>query len=126
MTAPLLSALVGGTVALIFSGRQPLPHLVIALVDDLGYSQVGFHNKEQKTPEIDHLATVEGVILEAMYTFRYCSPTRSALMSGRFPLHVNQGNPRCVGTLGGVDLRMTLLPAKLKRSNYSTAIVGKW
>ena len=38
----------------------------------------------------------------------------------------SQGNPPCVGTLGGVDLRMTLLPAKLKRNNYSTAIVGKW
>ena len=57
---------------------------------------------------------------------RYCSPSRSALMSGRFPIHVNQGNPRCVGTKGGVDLRMEMLPAKLKRMGYRTAIVGKW
>ena len=47
-------------------------------------------------------------------------------MSGRFPIHVNQGNPRCVGTKGGVDLRMEMLPAKLQRAGYKTAIVGKW
>lgn len=70
-------------------------------------------------------AAQEGVILEAYYTFRYCSPTRSALLSGRFPLHVNQGNPRCVGTLGGIDLRMTLLPEKLRRRGYRTAMIGK-
>ena len=58
-------------------------------------------------------------------SLRYCSPSRSALMSGRFPLHVNQGNPRCVGPAGGVDLRMKLLPEKLKKQGYKTAIVGE-
>ena len=102
------------------------PHLIVILVDDLGYNNVGFRNPEQRSPEIDRLAQAEGVVLDAFYTFRYCSPTRSALMSGRFPLHVNQGNPRCVGTKGGVDLRMALLPEKLKRAGYATAIIGKW
>lgn len=104
---------------------KPKPHLLVALVDDLGYSNVGFHNPAQRSPEIDRLAQEEGVVLEALYTFRYCSPTRSALMSGRFPLHVNQGNPECVGTLGGIDLRMTLLPEKLRRSGYKTVMIGK-
>ena len=104
---------------------QP-PHLLVILVDDLGYNNVGWHNPDMKTPEIDALATEEGVVLEALYTFRYCSPTRSSLMTGRFPIHVNQGNPRCVGTRGGVDLRMAMLPAKLKRAGYETAIIGKW
>ena len=106
-------------------GKQP-PHLVIMLVDDLGYHNVGFHNLEQRSPEIDRLAQVEGVILEAFYTFRYCSPTRSSLMTGRFPIHVNQGNPLWTDDRGGADLRMALLPQKLKRAGYSTATVGKW
>ena len=102
------------------------PHLLVALVDDLGFYNVGWRNSAQQSPEIDRLAQQEGVVLEAMFTFRYCSPSRSALMSGRFPLHVNQGNPRCVGPPGGVDLRMTLLPAKLQTQGYKTAAVGKW
>jgi arylsulfatase A-like enzyme len=113
------------TAAAAGSAATKPPHLLVALVDDLGYSNVGFHNKRQRSPEIDRLATQEGVILEAMYTFRYCSPTRSSLLSGRFPLHVNQGNPRCVGTLGGIDLRMMLLPEKLKQAGYTTAMIGK-
>ena len=75
---------------------------------------MGFHNPQQISPEIDRLAQTEGVVLEAMYTFRYCSPSRSALMTGRFPLHVNQGNPPCV-----VSLR---IPAcKLLRSQLTAA-----
>ena len=59
----LLAALSGALTQLLTAlSRQPAPHLIIALVDDLGYSQVGFHNNEQKTPEIDRLATEEGVI----------------------------------------------------------------
>ena len=36
----------------------PAPHLFVALVDDLGYSNVGFHNPQQRSAEIDHLAQV--------------------------------------------------------------------
>lgn len=50
--------------------QQP-PHLLVILVDDLGYNNVGFHNDQQISPEIDRLAQEEGVVLEALYTFRY-------------------------------------------------------
>ena len=50
--------------------QQP-PHLLVILVDDLGYNNVGFHNDQQISPEIDRLAQKEGVVLEALYTFRY-------------------------------------------------------
>jgi arylsulfatase B len=47
--------------------------------------------------------------------FKYCSPTRSSLMSGRVPPHVNQNN-LCndIQSTSGVDLRYTLLPEKMK------------
>ena len=106
------------------SGNRQPPHLMVMLVDDLGYHNVGFHNPQQRSPEIDALATQEGIILEALYTFRYCSPTRSSLMTGRFPIHVNQGNPKWTDDRGGADLRMAFLPEKLKRVGYSTATVG--
>ena len=108
------------------SSRPPPPHLLIMLVDDLGYNNVGWHNPRQRSPEVDRLARTEGVLLEAFYTFRYCSPTRSSLMTGRFPFHVNQGNPKWTDDRGGADLRMAFLPQKLKRAGYKTATVGKW
>ena len=44
----------------------PAPHLFVALVDDLGYSNVGFHNPQQRSPEIDHLAQVLVLSYEAV------------------------------------------------------------
>ena len=42
---------------------KPKPHLLVALVDDLGYSNVGFHNAAQRSPEIDRLAQEEGLLV---------------------------------------------------------------
>lgn len=68
-----------------------------------------------------------GVILERAYVYKFCSPTRSAALTGRLPYHVNQNND-CNNILsaGGADLRMTLLPEMLKKANYRTAAIGKW
>ena len=97
---------------------------------DLGNFNVGFHNKQQRSPHVDKLKS-EGVELAAHYTFSFCSPTRSSVLSGRLPMHVNQGNPQGMrmhadGGVGGIDLRMTLLPEKLKTRYRTRAAVGKW
>ena len=67
----LISMVLKGRVAADRSAaaQQP-PHLLVILVDDLGYNNVGFHNKRQISPEIDHLAKEQGIVLEALYTFR--------------------------------------------------------
>ena len=102
-----------------------LPHLFMVLVDDLGYHNVGFHNPDQISPHINGLVK-DGVLLEAHYTFQFCSPTRSAFLSGRLPIHVNMEQPtQGQAPPGGIDLRMTLLPQVLKEANYSTAMIGK-
>jgi len=62
------------------------PHILFILVDDLGWSDVGFHGSAIKTPNIDKLAS-EGVILGNYYVQPMCTPTRSALMTGRYPIH---------------------------------------
>src|SRR3989442_15986208 len=67
------------------------PNIVFFLIDDLGWSDVGFHGGEIKTPNIDKLATA-GARLEAFYVQPVCSPTRAALMTGRDPMrHGLQG-----------------------------------
>ena len=101
------------------------PHIILALADDLGWNNVGWRNAELRTPALDELRAT-GVDLQRLYVFKYCSPSRSSLMSGRLPLHVTQNNKNNeVTNPGGVDLRMTLLPARLKEAGYYTAMVGK-
>ena len=84
------------------------PNIFMVLIDDLGYHNVGFHNPDQVSPNIDNLVK-EGIQLEAHYTFQYCSPTRSSFLSGRLPIHVNMEQPSPGRSPGGIDLRMTLI-----------------
>ena len=65
------------------------PNILFVLVDDLGWSDVGFHGSKIKTPNVDKLAS-EGVVLESYYVQPICSPTRGALLSGRYPIHIGK------------------------------------
>jgi arylsulfatase A-like enzyme len=62
----------------------PRPHIVYIVADDLGWKDVGFHGSDIKTPNIDRLAQ-EGARLEQFYVQPMCTPTRAALMTGRYP-----------------------------------------
>ena len=63
------------------------------LVDDLGWADVGWHRgpgeRETPTPRLDALRA-EGVELNRFYVHAFCTPSRSALLSGRLPVHVQQ------------------------------------
>src|SRR5438093_9074786 len=61
------------------------PNVVYILADDLGWKDVGFHGSDIKTPSIDELAA-GGARLEQFYAQPMCTPTRAALMTGRYPL----------------------------------------
>ena len=61
-------------------------HILLVVIDDFGWSDVGFHGSKIKTPNMDQLAS-EGVILDNYYVQPICTPTRSALLSGRYPIH---------------------------------------
>jgi arylsulfatase B/arylsulfatase I/J len=77
-------------IAVLSSCHCTPPHVLLVVVDDLGWSDVGFHNVTTiETPNIDKLA-YEGVILENYYVQPICSPTRRALMSGRYPIHTGK------------------------------------
>src|SRR5262245_36518538 len=62
----------------------PRPHILYIVADDLGWKDVGFHGSDIKTPNIDALAQ-GGARLEQFYVQPMCTPTRSALMTGRYP-----------------------------------------
>ena len=62
----------------------PRPHIVYIVSDDHGWKDVGFHGSDIKTPSLDQLAQ-SGTRLEQFYAQPMCTPSRTALMTGRYP-----------------------------------------
>jgi leishmanolysin-like peptidase len=97
----------------------------MVLADDMGWNDIGFNDARVLTPTLDQLAS-EGVRLLRHYVYRYCSPSRGSFLSGRLPYHDHQTNAGLFGGAFGTNVNMTLLPAKLQRAGYRTAMRGKW
>jgi len=102
------------------------PNIVFIMADDLGYQDLGYCGGWIKTPNIDKLAGT-GTQLDQFYVQPVCSPTRSSLMTGRYPmrygLHVGVVRP---WAQHGLPLEERTLAEALKEAGYTTAICGKW
>ena len=77
------------------------------------------------TPHIDHLVAT-GIELDRLYTYKFCSPSRSSLLTGRLPLHVNMHNLALEVPRAGIPLGMTTIAEKLRSVGYQTHAIGKW
>jgi len=102
------------------------PNILFIVADDLGWKDVGYHGSDIKTPNIDRLAS-EGARLEQFYAQPMCTPTRAALMTGRYPLRYGLQTMviPAAGTYG-LATDEWILPQALKEAGYTTAIIGKW
>ncbi|KAH7966787.1 hypothetical protein HPB49_019541 [Dermacentor silvarum] len=103
------------------------PNIIFILVDDLGWNDVSFHGSRQiPTPNIDALAA-SGIILQRHYTSPDCTPSRTALLTARYPSRTDVGYevfpPAAENAL---SLRFELMPQWLQRLGYTTHMVGKW
>ncbi|MAE75708.1 MAG: arylsulfatase [Planctomycetes bacterium] len=100
------------------------PNIVVLVADDMGWNDIGYHCDQLHTPCLDRLAAA-GVELDCHYVQPQCTPTRVALLTGRYPSrfgkHCTQAsNERAVarGT--------ATMASMLKSLGYETALTGKW
>jgi len=108
------------------------PNIIVILADDLGYGDVSYNpsNHDFLTPNIDSL-TINGVQFTSGYvTHPFCTPTRAALLTGRYQQRfgvenlLNQeddDNPRL-----GLPITELILPQLLGPAGYVCGLIGKW
>jgi arylsulfatase A-like enzyme len=104
----------------------PKPNIVFIMSDDQGWADVGWHSTEIPTPNLSRLAAA-GARLEQFYVQPVCSPTRAALLTGRYPMRYGLQ----VGVVRpwaqyGLPLEERTLAQALREAGYTTAICGKW
>jgi arylsulfatase A-like enzyme len=102
----------------------PRPNILFIVADDLGWSDVGWHDGFGKTPHLDKLVR-EGVELDQHYVQPVCTPTRTALLSGRYP---GRFGPHALApsNLRAMPLETVTLATALKSVGYHTYQCGKW
>ena len=116
---------------------RPPPSVLLVVVDDLGWRDVGFRGSAgYHTPHIDALAR-DGTVLTGWYVCRVCAPTRTALMSGRYPWTngiaagmIVDGFPSSLPLVApepaGKQRPLRTLAERLHAVGYATTAAGKW
>lgn len=110
--------------------QQPdRPNIVYFLVDNLGYGELGSYGggvlRGAETPEIDALAE-EGMRLLNFAPETQCTPSRSALMTGRYSIRSGNHTVALAGSDSGLVSWERTLAELLSDQGYATSIVGKW
>jgi arylsulfatase len=110
---------------------QTRPNIVVILVDDMGWSDIGCYGSEIPTPNIDALAE-QGVRFSQCYNTGRCSPTRASLMTGHYPHQAGMGHldgtvkPGHPGFQGKIAASSVTLAEVTRDAGYFTAMTGKW
>ncbi len=122
--------------------KNDKPNIVFILVDDLGWADLGYNGSlYHETPNIDKLASEGMVFTDAYAACPVCSPSRAAIMSGKYPARLNltdyiPGNrhwgPHKDQKLAShpfklqLDLEEYTIAEALKSAGYKTMFAGKW
>ena len=108
---------------------QQRPNVVVCLMDDLGFSDLGCYGSEIRTPTMDALAE-EGAKFTQMYNSARCCPSRAALLTGLHPHQAGVGHMVWAGPTapyaGYLNDRCVTIPEALSTVGYQTFMSGKW
>ena len=115
----LLTMTVLFSAAILFATETP-PNILVIVLDDMGFSDLGCYGSEIDTPNIDRLAE-NGVRFTQFYNTARCWPTRTALMTGFYPQQVRSDPPQ-----GPLPKGTALIPHYLQSVNYRSYHSGKW
>lgn len=104
-----------------------LPNIVLVYADDLGYGDVGAQNEASRipTPHLDRLANEGMRFTDAHSSSGICSPSRYALLTGRYHWRKLHGIVQAFGP-SAFDAERLTLPEMLRERGYVTACIGKW
>lgn len=122
----LVGLLLGNARPLAAAERRP-PNIVLILADDLGYSDLACYGSDRiQTPNLDRMAA-EGARFTDFYACApVCTPSRSGLLTGRYPLRTGLTRVLFPYSQNGIDAEETTLAEALRDAGYATACVGKW
>lgn len=101
------------------------PNIVLFLVDDLGWNDTGYQGAEYSTPNIDRLAG-EAIRLQQYYVQPLCSPSRAALLAGRYSYNLGLADKVIInGHPFGLGLDQVTFVERLRQGGYATHAVGE-
>jgi len=112
------------------SAQAPRPNVIVIYADDLGYGDLGSYGSPTiRTPQLDRMAT-EGLRFTDFYSgAEVCTPSRTALLTGRYATRSGMaGNRRVLfpNSQGGLPPAEITMAEALKTAGYATAHIGKW
>ncbi|HWC00247.1 MAG TPA: sulfatase [Bryobacteraceae bacterium] len=121
-----LSSLGAAAAMPLAAAPSPPPNIVFIFCDDLGYGDLGCYGSKIRTPNLDRMASEGMRFTNFCSADPVCSPSRAALLTGRYPTRV--GVPRVLfpRDTAGLSLDETTLANVLKARGYRTACIGKW
>jgi len=115
--AACASATIPGCMTLMRSNASSRPNILIIFTDDQGYADLGcFGSKNNNTPRMDQLAK-EGTRFTSFYAQAVCGPSRSALLTGRYPIR-SKGWSMPASEITFAEL--------MRDVGYQTVCIGKW
>ena len=136
MASPILSRrdlirIATGAPVLLSAAERRRPNIIVILVDDMGFSDLGCYGGDIPTPNLDRLAS-RGVRFTQFYNTARCSPSRASLMTGLYPHHAGMGHldnvvyPDSRGYQGRLSDESATIAEVLGPAGYRTAMTGKW